>query len=130
MLQIRLITLGMRHPDTINALENLGNSLDSLERHGEAQLLLETSLHFRLETVKNSGNSWGNERAILWDVAVLAQVLRHGGRYDENENVLDFAYNLLGCATRWRDWESFEYHYERARTHRLQKRFENSEKIL
>jgi tetratricopeptide (TPR) repeat protein len=130
VLQIRLITLGMRHPDTIDALENLGDTLHSLRRHGEAQLLLETSLHFRLERVKNSGNSWRNERDIIWDMGGLARALNGDRRYDESENVLDFAHNLLGDATKWGDWESFGYHYQRARTYRLQKRFENSEKIL
>jgi hypothetical protein len=56
--------------------------------------------------------------------------LRSDGRYDESENVLDFAHNSLADAPRLRGWHSFEYHFERACTYRLQNRFENSEKIL
>jgi tetratricopeptide (TPR) repeat protein len=129
-LQICLTTLGIRHPETISALEDLGSALGILERHGEAQPLLETSLHFRLETVKNSGDSLASETAILFGVAVLSQILRSDRRYDESENVLEFAHNSFADATRLGGWNSFEYHYERARTYMLQTRFENSEKIL
>jgi tetratricopeptide (TPR) repeat protein len=130
VLQIRLITLGMRHPETISALENLGSVLDSLGRRGEAQQLLEAAIHFWLERVKDSGDSFESQRNILWDVAMLAQVLRRDGRYDENENVLDFAHNSFADATRLRGANTFEYHYERAFTYKVQKRFENSKKIL
>jgi tetratricopeptide (TPR) repeat protein len=131
VLQIRLTTCGMRHPETIFALENLGSTLEALERHGEARQLLEASLHFRLERRKNSGYSLRTQHNILlWDVNGLAQTLRKNGRYDESENVLDFAHDSLADATRLRSWNSFEYHYERACIYRLQKRFENSEKIL
>jgi tetratricopeptide (TPR) repeat protein len=129
-LQIRLISLGLRHPRTIYALENLGSTLGRLDRCDEAQQLLEVSLHFRLETVKNSGYSLRSQFDILWDIAVLSEGLRNDGRYDESENVLNVAHNSLADITRLRDWITFEYHYERACTYKLQKRFENSEKIL
>jgi hypothetical protein len=130
VLQIHLTTLGMRHPSTIRALEELGSALDTLERHSEAQLLLEASLYFRFEEVKSLGDSSILKSCMLWDVATLAGALNNNRRYDESNNVLDFAHNLLGDRTRERGWHCFKYHYERARTYRLQKRFENSEKIL
>jgi tetratricopeptide (TPR) repeat protein len=120
----------MRHSETIFALENLGYTLSLQGRHGEAQQLVEASLHFHLESVRNSGDPLMSERDILSNVAVLAQALRGNGRYDESENVLDFTHNSLADATRLRGWNSLEYHYERASTYRFQKRFENSEKIL
>jgi tetratricopeptide (TPR) repeat protein len=129
VLQICLIRLGIRHPKTISALEGLGAALDTLERHGEAQPLLEASLHFRFEPVKISGDFLISP-CILWDVAVLARALTRDGRYDESENVLDFAHSLLGNATRWRNRAFLYYHYARACTYRLQKRLENSEEIF
>jgi tetratricopeptide (TPR) repeat protein len=130
VLQMRLITLGMRHPETIYALGNLGSALQLLDRSGEAQQLLEASIHFWLERVKDSRDSFKSQYSILWDVAVLAQVLRRDGRYDENENLLDFAHNSFTDVTRFRGTSTFEYHYERAVSYHLQKRFENSKKIL
>jgi tetratricopeptide (TPR) repeat protein len=129
VLQICLTTLGARHLETIDALEDLGCALELLRRHGEARPLLETSLHFWLGTAKNSGDPLISPR-ILWDVAVLAQAVGSDGRYDESENVLDFTHNLLGDATGWRNHACFDYHYARACTYRLQKRFETSEKIF
>ncbi len=130
VLQIRLITLGMRDPETIDALENLGYTLELLGRHDEGRHLLETSLHFRLETMKNSGDSLEDEISTLWTVSMLAEALSSDRRYDESENVLDWARDLLSDATRLSRWNCFEYHYERARTYKLQKRFKSSEKIL
>jgi tetratricopeptide (TPR) repeat protein len=130
VLQMRLITLGMRHPETISALENLGAALDLLDRRGESLQLMEVSLHFWLERVNNSGGPLGTQRDILWNVSMLAQVLREDGRYDENENVLDFVHNSFADATRLRRGNTFEYHYERALSYKLQKRFEKSKKIL
>jgi tetratricopeptide (TPR) repeat protein len=130
VLQIRLVALGMRHPATVFALENLGAALDSLDRHGEAQQLLEASIRFWFERVKDSGDSFESQVSILWDLAVLAKTLRDDGRYDESENVLDFAHNSFADATRLWSASTFEYHYERAVSYKLQKRFENSKKIL
>jgi tetratricopeptide (TPR) repeat protein len=130
VLQIRLITLGIRHPETISALEDLGFALELVDRRGEAQQLLEASIHFWLERVKDSRDSFESQFSILWDVGALAQVLREDGRYDESENVLDFAHNSFADATRLRCANTFEYHYERAVTYKFQKRFENSKKIL
>jgi tetratricopeptide (TPR) repeat protein len=130
VLQMRLITLGMRHPETISALENLGAALDLLDRSGESQQLMEVSLYFQLERVKDSGDSFIGQHNILWDVAVLAQVLRGDGRYDEGENVLDFAHNSFADVTRLRGTNVLEYHYERALTYERQKRFEESKEII
>jgi tetratricopeptide (TPR) repeat protein len=130
ILQIRLTTLGMRHPEAIYALENLGSALNLLNRCGEAQQLLEASIQFQLERGKNSGDSFRSQNSILWDVAVLARTLREDGRYDESENVLDFAHISFADATRLRRTNTFEYHYEKAFTYKAQKRFENSKKIL
>jgi tetratricopeptide (TPR) repeat protein len=130
VLQIRLITFGMRHPETISALEDLGSALQFLDRSGEAQQLLEASIHFWLERVKDSRDLFTNQCSILWDVAVLAQVLRADGRYDESEKLLDFAHNSFPDVTRLRGTNTFEYHYERAVSYKLQKRFENSKKVL
>jgi tetratricopeptide (TPR) repeat protein len=130
VLQMRLTTHGMKHPQTISALENLGSALDSLDRRGEAQQLMEVSLHFQLERLKDSGGSFQSRYQILWNVAMLAQILRGDWRYDESKNVLDFAHNSFADATRLRGMYSFEYHYERAFTYKLRKQFENSKKIL
>jgi tetratricopeptide (TPR) repeat protein len=130
LLQINLNTLGMRHPKTIKSLEELGSTLHALNRHGAAQHLLETSLHFRIGTLTNSDHHWIEEENILWDLAELAQALNSNGRYDESENLLDFAHNFLGDVTRVSGLECTAYHQERARTYRLQKRFEKAEKIL
>ncbi|KAH8753453.1 hypothetical protein F5882DRAFT_385691 [Hyaloscypha sp. PMI_1271] len=130
VLQMRLTTHGMRHPETIYALENLGSALDLLDRNGEAQQLLEASIHFSLERVKDSRDTLTSHYRILWDVAMLAQVLRRDGRYDEGKNVLDFAHNSFADATRLRGINSFEYHYERAFTYKSRKQFENGGKIL
>jgi len=130
VLQMRLITLGMRHPETISALENLGSALDSLDRRGESQQLMEASLHFQLERVKDSGGSFQSRNNILWDVAMLARILRGNGRYDESKNVLDFAHNSFADDTRLRTQHSFQYHYERAFIYKSRKQFENGGKIL
>lgn len=130
VLQIRLNTLGVRHPETIHALENLGCTLELLKRPSEAQPLLERSVHFRLETRKNSGSSSTGDIDTLWAMTLLARAFQSDRRYDESEKVLDRAHYLLGDVTRWRSLKCFAYHSERARTYRLQERFENSEKIL
>ncbi|PMD24378.1 hypothetical protein NA56DRAFT_35355 [Hyaloscypha hepaticicola] len=130
ILQIRLNSLGMRHPETIMALQDVAYTLAMLKRHGEARNLLETSLHFLIGMVKNLGDSWIHEGHVLWTITVLTQTLNRNKRYDEGENVLDFAQNMLGDVTRLDDWESLGYHLERACTYRCQNRFEKSEKIL
>jgi tetratricopeptide (TPR) repeat protein len=130
ILQIRLNSLGMRHPETIMALQNLGYTLKRLARHGEAQNLLETSLHFLIGTLKNLGDYSVAGTHVLSCMHVLAETLNDLERYDESENVLDFARNLLGDVTRRDDWHGLDYHLEKARTYRFQKRFEKSEKIL
>ncbi|KAN0110020.1 hypothetical protein V8E51_006407 [Hyaloscypha variabilis] len=130
MLQIRLNTLGARHPKTVDALEDLGSFLARLERNGEAQPLLETSLHFRIETAKKSGGPWMDGENILWGMAELAEVLNDKRRYDESEKVLNCAQNLLGNESRQRDPSSFNYHYARALNYKHQKRLKNCEEIL
>ncbi|PMD38677.1 hypothetical protein L207DRAFT_584081 [Hyaloscypha variabilis F] len=130
MLQILLTTLGGRHPTTVDTLEELGSFLARFGRNGEAQPLLETSLHFRIEAVKNSGGPWMDGDNILWGMAELAEVLSGMRRYDESEKVLNCAQNLLGNETRQRYASGFNYHFTRARTYRLQKRLKNSEEIL
>jgi tetratricopeptide (TPR) repeat protein len=130
LLQIRLNSLGMRHPETIWALQNLGYTLQDLERHGEAQNLFETSLYFLIGRVKNLGDYSVDEKDVLWSMHVLADILNSLRRYDESENVLDFAQKLLGDVTRRDDWECFDYHFVKARTYSHQNRFENSENIL
>ncbi len=131
LLQIRLNSLGMKHPETIYALNRLGYCLIMLKRQGEAQHLLETSLHFLIGMIKNAGHRYmDDELDILWSMTVLAQISNKNRRYGESENVLNFAQNMLGDVTRFNGWESFDYHFERASTYRHQKRFENSEKIL
>jgi tetratricopeptide (TPR) repeat protein len=128
--QIRLNSLGMRHPETIKALQNLGYSSQKLERRGEAQHLLEISLHFLIGTKKNLRDCSIDEMHVLWNMNVLAETLNSLERYDESENVLDFAQKLLGDVTRRDDWEHFDYHLQRACTYKYQNRLENSEKIL
>jgi tetratricopeptide (TPR) repeat protein len=130
LLQIRLNSLGMRHPETIKAVQNLGYSLQKLEKPGEGQHLLEIPLHFLIGTVKNLPDYSIDEMDVLWNVNVLAETLISLRRYDESENVLDFARNLLGDVTRRDGWHGLDYHLEKARTYKFQKRFENSEKIL
>jgi tetratricopeptide (TPR) repeat protein len=120
----------MRHPETIYALENLGSALDSLDSRGESQQLMEVSLHFWLERAKDSWGSFQSRYKILWDVAMLAQILRGDGKYDENENLLDFAHNSFTDVTRLRGMTTFEYHYERAFTYKPRKQFEDGGKIL
>lgn len=130
ILQIRLNSLGMRHQETIMALQDLGYNLNSLERHGEAQNMLETSLHFLIWMIKNVGDDSIGETDVLWSFNVLAETFNNLSRHDESENVLDFAQNLFGDVTKRDGWGSLNYHLERARTYRHQNRFENSEKIL
>ena len=130
LLQIRLNSLGMRDPKTIMALQALGYSFQKLERRGEAQHLLEISLHFLIGTIKNFRDYSIDEMDVLWNMNVLAETLHSLEKYDESEKVLDFAQNLLGEATRRDEWQCFDHHLERARTYSHQNRFEKSEKIL
>jgi len=71
-----------------------------------------------------------DQKSILWDMVVLAEVLNGKRRYDESENVLNYAQKLLGNETRRRGLNCLRYHYIRARTYKLQKRLKNSEEIL
>ena len=120
----------MRHPETIMALQDLGHALQKLRRRGEAQHLLEISLHFLIGTIKNLRDCSIDEIDVLWSMNVLAETLISLERYDESENVLDFVQKLLGDVTRGDGWPCFDYHLHRARTYRCQNRFEKSEKIL
>ncbi|KAE9362850.1 hypothetical protein N431DRAFT_551067 [Stipitochalara longipes BDJ] len=130
ILQIRLNAFGMRHQDTLWALEDLGACLGQRERSCEAQQLLETSIRLRLEPANGRVVSAGAQYDILWDLTNLAHVMTEAGRYDESENVLDFAHNSLADATRSCHESSFEYHHQRACNYWLQDRFEESEIIF
>jgi tetratricopeptide (TPR) repeat protein len=130
LLQIRLNSLGIRHPETIMALQDLGYALQMLERRGEAQHLLEISLRFLIGTIKDLRDYSIDDMHVLWNMNVLAEILNSLERYDESENVLDFVQKLLGDETRRDDWECFGYHLQRACTYRYQNRSEKSETIL
>jgi tetratricopeptide (TPR) repeat protein len=129
-LQICLTTLGATHPRTAQALQELGCSLDRLKRHTESQRLLETTIHFQLQRAKVSGKIGNNKTDLLLSMTYLARGLNRDMKYDESEAVLDYAQKLLGDATRTKRSTGFEYHYTRASTYMLQKRLDESEKIL
>ena len=129
-LQICLTTLGTAHPRTVKALQELGRSLGKLKRHTESQRLLETTIHFQLQKAKVSGEIGNNKADILLSMTYLAQGLNRDMKYDEGEAVLDCAQKLLGDATRTKCETGFEYHYTRASSYILQKRLDESEKIV
>jgi tetratricopeptide (TPR) repeat protein len=130
ILQSRLITLGPRHPGTLSALRNLALVLRPLERYREeAQHLSEIAVCFQLEKVC-TGDTGKSEQLTIQTMALLADDFNTGGRYDESENLWNCAQKLLGNATRRACSQAFEYHCQRARGYRMQKRFDESEKIL
>jgi tetratricopeptide (TPR) repeat protein len=129
-LQICLTTLGTAHPRTAKALQTLGYSLVTIKRHTESQRLLETTIHFQLQKAKVSGEIGHNKAGILLSMTYLAQGLNGDMKYDESEAVLDCAQKLLGDATRTKSETSFDYHFTRASTYMLQKRLDESEKIV
>ena len=131
VLQSRLITLGTRHPDTIDAFHNLAQALADLERHREeAQRLLEIIVRFQLETAKSTGYTGMEGLYAMQTIALLADVFNSDGRYDESENLWNYAQKFLRNATRTACSQTFNYHYSRAHGYRLQRRFDESEKIL
>jgi Tetratricopeptide repeat len=130
LLQSRLITFGTRHPYTICALHNLAHNL-RLQRYEEAaQHLLETVVRFQLEIVKSIGDTGRDDLHTIQYVSLLADVFNSHGRYDESENLWNCVQKLLGNTTRRVSPQTFEYQCIRARGYRLQKRFDESEKIL
>jgi tetratricopeptide (TPR) repeat protein len=129
-LQICLTTLGTAHPRTAKALQELGRSLGKLKRHTESQRLLETTIHFQLQKAKVLGEIGNNKADILLSMTYLAQGLNRDMKYDEGEAVLDCAQKLLGDATRTKCETGFKYHYTRASSYILQKRLDESEKIV
>jgi tetratricopeptide (TPR) repeat protein len=130
VLQSRLITLGTRHPYTICALHNLAQYLRQQRIQEAAQHLLETAVRFRLEAVKSTGDTERNDLHAIQTVALLADTFNSHGRYDESENLWNCVQKLLGNITRMASSQTFEYHHKRARGYRLQKQFDESEKIL
>jgi Tetratricopeptide repeat len=130
VLQSRLITLGTRHPYTICALHNLAQYLRQQRIQEAAQHLLETAVRFQLEIVKSTGDTGTNDLYTIQTAALLADAFNSHGRYDESENLWNCVQKLLGNTTRRVSPQTFEYHCTRARGYRLQKRFDESEKIL
>jgi tetratricopeptide (TPR) repeat protein len=63
-------------------------------------------------------------------IARLADAFNSDGRYDESENLWNYAQKLLRNATKTACLQTFEYYYRRAHGYRLQRRFDESEKIL
>jgi tetratricopeptide (TPR) repeat protein len=129
-LQICLTTLGTAHPRTVDALRALGYSLNLIKRRTESQRLLETTVHFQLQKAKISGEIGSDKAKILRSMTYLARGLTRAMKYDESEAVLDCAQKLLGDATRKKNETGFEYHYARASAYMLQKRLDESEKIV
>jgi tetratricopeptide (TPR) repeat protein len=111
-------------------LHNLALVLRPLERYREeAQYLSEIAVCFQLEKVC-TGDTGKNEQMTIQTLALLADDFNTGGRYDESENLWNCAQKLLGNAIRRACPQAFDYHCQRARGYRLQKRFDESDKIL
>jgi len=130
VLQIRLVTLGSRHWETVEALGDLATSLRHFGRHREVQCLLEATTHFQLEAAENPMDVVPNEIETIQCMTFLAQSFNYNREYDESEYLLEYAEKLFGPTTRRRCTEVFEYHQIRATTYRLQRRFKKSEEIL
>jgi tetratricopeptide (TPR) repeat protein len=130
VLQIFLSGLGVNHRDTLLTLENLGLSLIQLRRYAEAQSLFETIISLRFQSMKAGGKVADFQIDVLWDMSFLSIVLDRDMKYDESERVLDYAQKLLGKATRMKCGEVYQYHCQRARNYRHQRRFDESETIL
>jgi tetratricopeptide (TPR) repeat protein len=130
VLQSLLNTLGPRHGRTLGALHNLALVLKLFERYREeVQHLFEITVCFQLEKV-TTGDTGRNEQCTIGTIALLADYFNTGGRYDESENLWNCAQKFLGNATRRACSQAFDYHCKRARGYRLQKRFDESDKIL
>jgi tetratricopeptide (TPR) repeat protein len=131
VLQSRLVTHGTRHPDTIRAMHNLAFYLKPSEKHQKAaQHLMETVVRFKLETIDLTCDNEFTSLNTIQSIALLAGVFNDGGRYDKSENLWNYTQKSLGNTTKIAAVQTFDYHTKRAHGYRLQKRFDESEKIL
>jgi tetratricopeptide (TPR) repeat protein len=130
VLQSRLETLGMTHPATITALENLGCSLARLKRQAKPQLILETAIQLRLQAMKTSKELGNGEREIVEAMSLLTSGLDSSVEHDDGDKILARAHKLLGNAATSKSEPAFAYYYYKARTYKLQGRIPEAETIL